>query len=113
VISDDLEMKAVAEHFALDETVPASLGAGVDALLVCHHADVQNRAIDLARQAFESGALPRARLDEAQRRIAGLMKYVAPEPDPRALKQVLRSPAHLALAERLPRAQTGHDPTAV
>src|SRR6185369_13582957 len=33
VISDDLEMKAVAEHFPLEEAVPAALAAGVDALL--------------------------------------------------------------------------------
>ena len=38
-ISDDLEMKAVAEHFPLEETAPGCVLAGVDALLVCHSAD--------------------------------------------------------------------------
>ncbi len=49
VVSDDLEMKAVADHFPLEEAVPAALAAGVDALLVCHKAEVQHRAIDIAR----------------------------------------------------------------
>src|SRR5512145_3371825 len=44
-VSDDLEMKAVAEHFPLEQVAPGCLLAGVDALLVCHTPAVQHRAI--------------------------------------------------------------------
>ncbi len=110
-ISDDLEMKAVAEHFPLEEAVPASLAAGVDALLVCHRPEVQERAIDVARRAVESGAVSRARLAEARRRVQALLAYAGPAPDPRAARAILRSEAHLALAARIPCLALGRDPT--
>jgi beta-N-acetylhexosaminidase len=111
VISDDLEMKAVAEHFPLEEAVPAALSAGVDALLVCHRAGVQHRAIDLAREAVEGGRVTRERLAEARRRVAELLTWASPPPDSRCVKDSLRTEAHLALAARIPPLTTGRDPT--
>jgi beta-N-acetylhexosaminidase len=112
VVSDDLEMKAVAEHFPLEETVPAALAAGVDVLLVCHQAELQHRAIDLARAAAEQGTLPRQRLADARRHLVELLRWAGPPPDPHAARAQLRTPAHLALAERVPLLATGKDPTA-
>ena len=113
VISDDLEMKAVAEHFPLEETVPAALAAGVDSLLVCHQAALQHRAIDLARAAVESGRVSRERLAEARRRMGALLRWAGPAPDPRRAREHLRREDHLALAARIPALATGRDPTAV
>ncbi|GEJ57599.1 beta-N-acetylhexosaminidase [Anaeromyxobacter diazotrophicus] len=112
VISDDLEMKAVAEHFPLEEAVPEALAAGVDALLVCHEAPVQHRAIDLARAAVERGQVSRERLAEARRRVAALLRWAGPAADPRAARARLRTAEHLALAARIPPLATGKDPTA-
>jgi beta-N-acetylhexosaminidase len=112
VVSDDLEMKAVADHFPLETTVPEAVAAGVDALLVCHHADVQARAIDLLRQAVEKGTVSRARLAEARRRVGALLDYAGPPPDPRRVRAALRTPSHLALAAKIPALQVGKDPTA-
>jgi beta-N-acetylhexosaminidase len=111
VISDDLEMKAVSEHFPLEEAVPASLQAGVDALIVCHQAAVQHRAIDLARRAVEEGAVSRERLAEARRRVERLLAWAGPPPDTGTVRARLRTPEHLALAARVPAAATGRDPT--
>jgi beta-N-acetylhexosaminidase len=113
VISDDLEMKAVAEHYPLEVTVPAALGAGVDAFLVCHQAAVQHRAIDLAREAVEGGVVTRERLAEARRRVAALLRWAGPPPDPRAVRAALRTAPSLALAARVPALPTGRDPTVV
>jgi beta-N-acetylhexosaminidase len=111
-VSDDLEMKAVAEHFPLEEAAPGALLAGVDALLVCHRADVQHRAIDLVRAAIEDGRISRARLAEARARIAGLLRFAGPAPDPARARERLRTGSHLALAARIPPAVAGPDPTA-
>jgi beta-N-acetylhexosaminidase len=111
-ISDDMEMKAVVDHFPLEEAVPAALAAGVDLLLVCHDAAVQERAIDVARRAVESGRVPRARIAEARARVARLLAWAGPPPDPRGVGAALRTQAHLALAARVPRATSGRDPTA-
>jgi beta-N-acetylhexosaminidase len=111
-VSDDLEMKAVAEHFPLEEAAPGAVLAGVDALLVCHHAEVQHRAVDLVRRAVEDGRIPRARLAEARARVAELLRYAGPAPDPARVREGLRTPRHLELAARIPAGAAGHDPTA-
>lgn len=111
-ISDDLEMSAVAEHFPLEEAAPGALAAGVDALLVCHTEAVQHRAIDLVRAAVEDGRIPRARLADARRRVAGLLAYAGPPPDPARARALLRTEASLALAARIPPLAAGRDPTA-
>ncbi|HZZ84278.1 MAG TPA: beta-N-acetylhexosaminidase [Anaeromyxobacteraceae bacterium] len=111
VVSDDLEMKAVAQHFALEEAVPLALGAGVDQLLVCHTPALQHRAIDLARAAVEQGAVAGERLAEARARVERLLGWAGPPPDPRSVGAALRTPAHLALAARIPPLAVGSDPT--
>ena len=111
-ISDDLEMKAVADHFPLEEAAPGALAAGVDALLVCHRAEVQHRAVDLVRGAVERGELPRARIAEARARVGRLLGYAGPPPDPAVARARLRTREHLALAARIPSLAGGRDPTA-
>jgi beta-N-acetylhexosaminidase len=111
-VSDDLEMKAVAEHFPLEEAAPGAVAAGVDALLVCHRAAVQHRAIDLVRGAIEDGRIPLARLAEARARVAALLRFAGPPPDPALARARLRTASHLALAARIPPLAAGRDPTA-
>ena len=111
-VSDDLEMKAVAAHFPLEEVAPGAILAGVDALLVCRSPSVQNRAIDLVRQAVEGGRIARERIDEARARIERLLAFAGPPPDPRRAHEHLRTREHLALAARIPSVAAGRDPTA-
>ncbi len=111
-VSDDLEMKAVAGHFPLEEAAPGAVLAGVDALLVCHAAEVQHRAIDLVRRAVEDGRIPPERIAEARGRIAALLRYAGPPPDPALARARLRTGPHLALAARIPPLAAGRDPTA-
>ena len=110
-VSDDLEMKAVAEHFPLEEAAPGAVIAGVDALLVCHTSAVQHRAIDLVRRAVEDGRITRERIAEARGRIGRLLAFAGPPPDPRAARGRLRTPEHIALAARIPALAAGRDPT--
>ncbi|HSN91731.1 MAG TPA: glycoside hydrolase family 3 N-terminal domain-containing protein, partial [Anaeromyxobacteraceae bacterium] len=110
-VSDDLEMKAVAEHFPLEEAAPGAILAGVDALLVCHTADVQHRAIELVRKAVEGGRIPRARVAEARHRVAAVLRFAGPPPDPAAARARLRTAPHLAVAARIPARAAGRDPT--
>jgi beta-N-acetylhexosaminidase len=111
-LSDDLEMAAVASHFPLEMAVPGALAAGLDGMLVCHRADVQARAIDLARQAVERGGVSPGRLAEARSRVARPLAWAGPPPDPARAVAGLRSPEGLALAARLPSLAPGQDPTA-
>lgn len=51
VFSDDLEMKAVAEHYTLEDCVLRSLQAGVDSLLVCKTEELWLRALEILESA--------------------------------------------------------------
>jgi beta-N-acetylhexosaminidase len=57
VMSDDMQMKAIADHYGFDEAVVRGAAAGVDLFWVCHSAELQNRAIDCLIRAVERGDL--------------------------------------------------------
>jgi len=110
VVSDDLEMKAITdpEAAAVD-----AVRAGVDVLLVCHHAAVQHRVLDALVAAARRGHLPEERLRDAHARIDLLVqRFVRPAED-RAGE--LGSAEHRRVVEELalasPVAVTGRDPT--
>ena len=69
LVSDDVEMKAIAEHYKIEEAVVQGTIAGVDLFLVCHKADVQRRAIAALVKAVQDGRVSEARIDEAHARL--------------------------------------------
>ena len=101
LISDDSEMRALTDHFGLEEAVVRGIGAGVDLFLVCHTPSRAALGIEAVVRAVESGALPRHRVTEARERVeAFLARFAAPAGSGSNLS-VLRSPEHLALAAEL------------
>lgn len=111
LVSDDLEMKAIADHYSVEEAAVLGTIAGVDLFLVCHRADVQQRAIEAVVRAVESGRIPRARIDEAHRRLDTLMSRFAQGPNEAIA--TLGSAEHQALASGLQSGFIGRDPTEV
>ncbi|MBU8898928.1 beta-N-acetylhexosaminidase [Corallococcus sp. H22C18031201] len=111
LVSDDLEMKAIADHYSVEEATVQGTLAGVDLFLVCHKADVQRRAIEALVKAVESGRVPRSRLAEAHRRLDALVARFVRPPEDRLAQ--LGSAEHRALAEGLASVVTGRDPTEV
>jgi beta-N-acetylhexosaminidase len=101
IVTDDIEMRAIADHYGIEETVVRGINAGVDHFLCCHTADIAHRAIDAIIRAVESGAVSRETLATANRRIARFAdRYARPaiaKPD----LSSLRSEAHLAVIERM------------
>jgi len=117
VISDDLEMKAIADHFGIEEAVVRGVNAGVDLFLVCHTPALQNEAIDRLIAAVERGDVSLARVEEAGRRIDALVsRFVRPKsrrPDLSVLgcdehREVVAS---IARAAGRAAAAPGRDPT--
>ena len=79
VMSDDMQMKAIADHYGFDDAIVRGAQVGVDLFWICHHADLQNRAIDVLVKAVESGQLSRSRIEESNRRLDVLFsQYVKP-----------------------------------
>jgi beta-N-acetylhexosaminidase len=99
VVSDDLEMRAIADHFSVERAAVDGLRAGVDLFLVCHHADVQHRAIEAVARAVESGEVSRERLAQAQARVERLTQRFVHGPEEGLA--ALGSGEHRALAAGL------------
>jgi beta-N-acetylhexosaminidase len=111
LVSDDLEMKAIANYYSVEEAAVQGTLAGVDLFLVCHHPEVQRRAIEALVKAVESGRVPRERIAEAHRRLSKLeSRFAHPAEDRLA---TLDSAEHRALASGLASTFAGKDPTEV
>ncbi len=111
MVSDDLEMKAIADHYGVGEAAVLGTLAGVDLFLVCHRADRQREAIESVVRAVESGRIPHARIESANARLDALAARFA-HAAPAGL-HTLGSAEHLALRDGLVAAVEGRDPTEV
>jgi beta-N-acetylhexosaminidase len=119
VVTDDVEMKAIADNYGVEEAVLLGLAAGVDHFLCCHTAALAHQAIDAIVRAVESGKLSRQILDTATRRFDTLRTRYAKPIGTESGLAVLRSAQHLDLIDRIKSsvdpslAEFGKDPTEV
>ena len=74
VFSDDLEMKAVLEHYGVAETVTQAAIAGVDVMCVCSKHDLQNLAIESLIKAVDDGLLDKQQVEKSNRRLDSMMR---------------------------------------
>jgi len=72
IVSDDLEMGAVAESCPIGEAAVRTAHAGHDLLLVCHTEPAQRQTADALAAAYRSGALPIGELEAAADRVRRL-----------------------------------------
>jgi beta-N-acetylhexosaminidase len=103
IISDDLEMKAIADHYGVEQAACLAIEAGCDTLLVCSRLDWVERArVALADRAAREPAFKR-RLEEASERTRVLRQKCPPRPitDPRALEDALQSAQADTLAREI------------
>ncbi len=118
IITDDIEMKAIADHYGYDEAAIRGVNAGVDNFLCCHTADVAHQLIRTVAGAVEGGRIPLERLVDANERVeAFTQRWARPAEEPRFAD--LASDAHLAVVEEILRrvdpalAEMGEDPTEI
>ena len=105
VISDDLEMAAIADRYGAGESAVLAVLAGCDLLLACRELDRQFEMIEHLRASAENGHLPPDRLAAAVRRVETLqLAAAARAPDPDEARAVLGCAAHRAVAGRMARA---------
>lgn len=75
IATDDLEMRAIADHWDAGEAAVLALGAGCDLLLFCHRQDWLRAGVEAVERAVTRGQLPEARVVEAYRRVTRLMGW--------------------------------------
>ena len=104
VLTDDLEMKAVADRWTPDTSAVLALQAGCDIVPVCNTHDAQVTAIEGAVRAAESGEVPFKAMDDSLKRIRTMKeRYLLPyrDPDPREARRRAGSPEFMALAQEI------------
>lgn len=74
VVTDCLQMKAVADHWGTPRAAVLAAKAGADMLLVCHTWEQQKATYEALMAAAEAGELPPARIDEAVGRILAVKR---------------------------------------
>jgi beta-N-acetylhexosaminidase len=80
IISDDLEMKAIADHYGVEQAACMAIEAGCDALLICSRLDWFARARDALAERAASDAPFKRRLAEAAERTLVLRRLHPPAP---------------------------------
>jgi beta-N-acetylhexosaminidase len=110
ILSDDLEMKAIAGEYAVPSAAVLSVEAGCDGVLICggDH-DVHAAALEALIHALEDERLPLARVEDALRRqrrakerVLGTSVLARPASG-RRLRQLIGSDEHRAIADEMAR----------
>jgi len=80
IISDDLEMGAIRQHFTLEETVTKAVRAGMDVLLFSNTADYREslggEILEILVTEAEADAAFAARIEESYERIVALKSRI-------------------------------------
>ena len=111
IFSDALEMKAIADHFPIEQTVVKAANAGIDLLAICENPDLQNRAIDALASAAAAGTVGQVVIKNANRRVERVIRQFVRPASEQADLSALNSAEHRAIVERVAAMPIGVDPT--
>ncbi|MCA1815057.1 MAG: hypothetical protein LC746_01380 [Acidobacteria bacterium] len=78
VVTDDLEMGAIARHYEIEETVRLAVEAGEDMMLICARPDLIRRGYESLLQAARDKLISEERIDTSLRRIAAYKSLAQP-----------------------------------
>jgi beta-N-acetylhexosaminidase len=110
ILSDDLEMKAIANTYAVPEAAVMAIDAGCDGVLICSaDYDTQARTLEAIVKAVETGRLPFSRVEDAlkrqqraKERFLGAAMVSRPA-KAKTLRQVIGREEHRAIADEMAR----------
>lgn len=109
IVSDDLDMKAIADRYSPGEAAVEAVAAGCDAVLMCGQAqaakiELQWQALEALIYAVEGERLPLKRVEEAlarNRRAKERFRREWRPPSPSQLRAVVGCDAHRAVADEI------------
>ena len=112
ILSDDLEMKALAATYAVPDAAVQAIAAGCDAVLVCRHlvedrsrdVEVHAEVLEALIHAVEDGRIPYKRLEDAltrNRRAKERFLAAAVTPGAKDLRTVVGCDAHRRIADEM------------
>ncbi|MBS1505115.1 MAG: glycoside hydrolase family 3 protein [Bacteroidetes bacterium] len=91
VFTDDMQMKAIANNYGLEEAIKLAVNAGVDIMCFSNNiSGVENRTVDKVLSVIKgyvaTGEISRARIDESYKRIMKLKKIIGSNREVEILK---------------------------
>lgn len=102
VVSDDLEMKGVAETFSFGQSVELGLAAGVDLFLVCRREDALEEAVDAAARVLQQqGVVSEHALDAIAKVRRLRTKQARLTPTERGVRAAIAHPDGVRLRKQL------------
>ncbi len=81
VVTDDLEMGAIANHCEIEDAVVRAFLAGEDMMLICAHPEIIRRGYHSLLEVARAGKLPKDRVRGSLRRIAAMKSLIKPPAD--------------------------------
>jgi len=101
VVTDDLEMGAIAKHCEIESAVVRACLAGNDMMLICAHPGIIRRGYHALLGVARAGKLPKDRLRNSLKRIAAMKTLIKPPPEFDSEKFESLSEETAALNEKL------------
>jgi beta-N-acetylhexosaminidase len=104
VVTDDLEMKAVADNWDVEDRTLLALKAGADLLMFCHTPEVQVRAIETVCRAVDGRIIKPEQIEQSFARVQALktmVRKLQPARNRDELLSVLNSNEHKSLSSSL------------
>ena len=104
IVTDDLEMRAIVDHYGIGEAAVLAFRAGADMLLLCKEQEHIVAAMETVYEAVKKGEISEARLDTSLKRIAqAKQRFLHPYTpvDTKAAKSVVGSQAHKTIIENI------------
>jgi beta-N-acetylhexosaminidase len=72
VVTDDMTMGAIVEHYSIEDAAIKSLDAGADVILVAHEYEKQIRVINAIKNAVKNSDITKKRIDESVYKVLKL-----------------------------------------
>jgi beta-N-acetylhexosaminidase len=102
LVTDDLEMRAIAARWSVGDAAVLAVSAGCDAVLVCHSFEGQEAAVEALVREAERSASFRARCEAAGRRVLEARRRATARPlDDEAVAALVGDARSHALIARL------------
>lgn len=103
LISDDMEMSAIAGNMNVPQASVEAIKAGVDLLLVCKKLDLALEVFEEIVRSVESGKLSKRRIEQSLGRISKMKRVYLKENEFKKLlsKRNFQWPTHQKLAEKI------------
>jgi len=104
VVTDDLEMRAIRDHYGIEDAVIRAVRAGADILLICKDHERQVAAMEAVYRAVMEGDLSETQVEPALMRVLQAKeRFLLPyrPVDPHAASTHVGTPAHRAVAHAI------------